>query len=160
MTNYPDLHHYSKSVVARVVSRTQQIDDYFKPIGFWVSDDIDGEGWANWCRGEDFNLGSLAFRRLVRIAPDANLLWLKSIECIDEFTERFERSEARPFSYNHIDWPAVAREYQGILITPYQWERRLSDHSRWYYSWDCASGCIWDAEAVASIALANEQVAA
>lgn len=42
-----------------------------------------------------------------------------------------------------IDWKAVAKEYDGIEIDPYQYERRFSEGFLWYYGWDCASGCVW-----------------
>ena len=29
--------------------------------------------------------------------------------------------------------------------------RRLDMETRWYYGWDCASGCVWDASAVQSV---------
>lgn len=31
---------------------------------------------------------------------------------------------------------------------PYQWECRLDRDTFWYYSWDCASACIWNLQAV------------
>lgn len=52
--------------------------------------------------------------------------------------------------HDHINWPMVADRYQGIVIAPYLWSRRM-DGGLWYYGWDCASGCIWDAAAVASV---------
>jgi hypothetical protein len=57
-----------------------------------------------------------------------------------------------------IDWMRVAEKHEGILIAPYLGERLtepnefLESHKeewwRWYYSWDCASGCIWNPNAV------------
>ena len=52
-----------------------------------------------------------------------------------------------------IRWQDVALDYQGILIAPYQWSLRLDKDFRWYYMWDCASGCIWDLSAIASLTL-------
>jgi hypothetical protein len=49
----------------------------------------------------------------------------------------------------YIDWLRVAQKSAGIIIAPYIWERRL--HLPWYYGWDCASGCVWDAAAVLSV---------
>ncbi|QBI98814.1 hypothetical protein SEA_BOBBY_184 [Mycobacterium phage Bobby] len=48
-----------------------------------------------------------------------------------------------------IDWGKVAADYGGIIIAPYQWSRRMDPH--WYYTWDCASGCIWNLEAIESL---------
>ena len=50
-----------------------------------------------------------------------------------------------------IDWNRVAKKYQGIIITPYIWERRLTTTCTWYYGWDVASGCIWDNKAIKEI---------
>jgi hypothetical protein len=50
-----------------------------------------------------------------------------------------------------IDWYRVAEQYDGIIITPYIYERRLTEYTTWYYSWDCASGCIWNGKAIANI---------
>jgi len=53
----------------------------------------------------------------------------------------------------NINWPAVAEKYDGIIIAPYIWQRRLSDNPDhfWYYGWDCASGCIWNTEVIEEI---------
>jgi hypothetical protein len=50
-----------------------------------------------------------------------------------------------------IEWRKVAERFDGIIIAPYIWQRRLDLESSWYYSWDCASGCIWNASAVREI---------
>jgi len=56
-----------------------------------------------------------------------------------------------------IDWEAVAKRYTGIEIEPYNWERRNSGPNNnysmsmlWYYGWDCASGCVWELDALVS----------
>lgn len=41
----------------------------------------------------------------------------------------------------YIDWNRVSKDFGGIEICPYLWERRLS--TGWYYPWDVASGAIW-----------------
>lgn len=33
-------------------------------------------------------------------------------------------------------------------ITPYCWPARMDPDLIWYYGWDCASGCIWDASTI------------
>lgn len=74
--------------------------------------------------------------------------YLRSTVDVDGFTDEYA-IDPGPQVYR-IDWDAVAGTYQGIIITPYIWERRLGD-SAWYYSWDCASGCIWDPAAIGSL---------
>lgn len=79
------------------------------------------------------------------------LLHLNSPAKLDALTKQYgvlppwrTRPEADDYlpRYLAIDWSAVAAQYGGILIAPYQWKRRLE--LTWYYGWDCASGCAWD----------------
>jgi hypothetical protein len=85
----------------------------------------------------------------VEFHPAANLLRIETSAELRRFTREFG-TEDRYGDWT-IRWPDVAARWQGILITPYQWDCRLDDEMFWYYGWDCASGCIWDAGAVASI---------
>ena len=126
-----------------------------KPSGLWVSA---GDAWA--VAAEDmFGTEVVRHASLVTLAPDANILHLETIGDIDRFTEQYID---RPFDGcpQIIDWHRVAEQYQGILIVPYQSRRRLTPHTFWYYGWDCASGCIWDTAAVASVeAVAHSTIA-
>lgn len=154
MVDWPELTHYSAERVKRVYSSEQNTGPSFKPHGLWVSVDEDGDGWADWCRGEDFRLESLRYVHNVNLWRDANILHLRSGIDLDDFTniyaESFGGGDAL-YAPLYICWDRVAEEYDGILISPYQWSRRLDDRAPWYYSWDCASGCIWQANAVSSI---------
>ena len=91
----------------------------------------------------------------VVLAPNAAVLTIPTAFDLDLFTEEYiERGEARYLS--RIRWDRVAERYQGIVIAPYHWSRRMADHTFWYYGWDCASGCIWDAAAVAELRPATD----
>jgi len=149
--------HYSASPLTAVRSVEQTDQPHFKPRGLWVSAETGNEdGWAEWCLEESFALGRLACLSEIKLAADARILRLASARDIDEFTAR-RGVAAVPVYRTHrtINWQPVAEEYQGIIIAPYIWERRLTDHAPWYYAWDCASGCIWDAAAIASIHLSE-----
>lgn len=123
-----------------------------KPDGLWVSvEEEGGFGWKEWCEGEDWGLLGLRYRSEIVLAADANVLRLSSAHDIDEFSARFRGSSAETNYMRGIDWKLVADAYSGIIIAPYIWERRLHEGTSWYYGWDCASGCIWDAAAVAEI---------
>lgn len=124
-----------------------------KPKGLWVSDESQEEwSWSWWCKSEqpDWIEGTLA--QEVVLVPDANILFIQSVDELDAFGARFmKQPEGWPddlmASYS-IDWPEVAKLYDGIVITPYLWSRRLHRGSSWYYGWDCASGCIWNPAAI------------
>lgn len=86
----------------------------------------------------------LLLRQRIILTPAANILHLQTPKELDDFTTKYRSTPH--FSDIHLEWDRVAEEYQGILIAPYQWSRRLE--LMWYYSWDCASGCIWDITAI------------
>lgn len=153
------LMHFSSKPVLSVYSveqdRSHEQWRRDKPRGLWVSVEGNGDGWSDWCTSEGYGLGGIP--HVVGIAADARVLRLTSASCIDRFTAEFgeDPSWGRPTYYHPrsygIAWDKVASLYQGILIAPYCWERRLYDGSPWYYGWDCASGCIWDSVAIAEI---------
>ena len=147
--------HFSKKPLDSVKSvsvKIQKIDT--KPVGLWFSVEGNGDGWKNWCEAESYNLDNLLYKNQIELESDANLLILSSIVAIDSFHERFKASLPGMEKYfsDYIDWQRVAIEYQGIIITPYIWERRLDGKAHsWYHGWDCASGCIWDSKAIKNI---------
>jgi hypothetical protein len=152
------LEHYSSGPLVRVRSARQASvnnPDLWrgKPNGLWVS--VKGEDdWPSWCEAEDFGRGPVCHR--IALRPDANILRVRGVRQIDAFDRRYAiDAKLYPdsrFSKHLIDWNAVARDFDGILIAPYVWERRLDRKvSDWYYGWDCASGVIWKSRAVAKI---------
>ena len=163
--------HYTDKPVGRlevIPQRRGTERDYFKPKGFWVSDDDCEDNWKAWCESETFSLERLALAYDVELARNANVLLLSSAKDIDAFTDEYF-TEPYPYlrkfrSRMYIDWEKVRSRYLGMIVTPYIWERRLSlepgaPDAMWYYSWDCASGCIWDPAAIASMTLHTEEMA-
>lgn len=134
------LTHISKRLETIIVRAAGEQTATFKPEGFWYS--VDGE-WECWCKSEqpDWLEGARVYQVTL---GDESIIRLQSVEEIDEFHEKYRAGEGDYWKKNFIDWSRVAKDYDGIEIAPYQWERRLSGKAHmWYYSWDCASGCIW-----------------
>ena len=134
----------------------------FKPRGLWFSPVGAENSWEDWCRGEDFNIEGLAHRHVLDL-DETNLKMITSVAELDHFSIEYGRDAWGPdndksFVYWMINWRRLQREgYKGIVISPYQWSRRLDmgrGHgcvSDWYYPWDCASGCVWDSSAIRSV---------
>lgn len=150
------LSHYSAEPIEQIRSVPQKDIPDMKPQGFWFS--VDGrDDWLQWCNSEKFQLHKVKLR--YRVALDmSRILVLSTPQELDDFTTGFLTvapwEKGRPGSTDlrmWMNWGAVAELYAGIIIAPYQWERRLL--LMWYYGWDCASGCVWDATAVRSIKL-------
>ena len=58
-----------------------------------------------------------------------------------------DSEESRP------DWAKVASHYDGIEICPYIESRR---NMTWYYGWDVASGCVWNASGIKELIKAGD----
>lgn len=146
--------HYSREPLGKIRSTKQNAPDWSgaKPSGLWVSVQGDDD-WKSWCESESYALENLAFPHVVHLRDDARILRLEDHWSIDDLTRRYgiDRHGHRLYKTMCIDWPRISQEYQGIIIAPYQWSQRMN--ANWYYGWDCASGCIWDAWAIASVTL-------
>jgi hypothetical protein len=152
---------YDKEVI--VLDRTRNYEQNspdHKPRGIWFS--IPGEDdWPHWVESESFRVNNLTHRHIVGISADARLLVLTNHEQLDLFHEKYKMPLIR--EYELIDWVKVSETYDGIVIAPYIWSQRMDTSwipdspkataSDWYYSWDVASGCIWNLEKVISVAL-------
>lgn len=164
------LEHYSRFPLEWEKREWQQcpynMDGNGKPQGFWVS--VKGENdWPEWCRGEQFREDYLATCHRVTLSDTAKIRVIQSADELFAFDDQYGVSWQigdSDFSLRRIDWECVAKDYDGIIIAPYIWSCRLggwdSTHNRknrsaqisdWYYGWDCASGCIWNANAIASV---------
>jgi hypothetical protein len=119
-----------------------------KPVGLWIS--VEGGedvwGWSDWCRVESWDIGP--WEHAVTLAPDANVLHIGTPDDLRSFHREYE-----DVGNYGIRWRDVESAHDGIVITPYLWSMRLDVEVGWYYSWDCASGCIWKADAIADVTL-------
>lgn len=144
--------HYS----AEPLTKLNSVDagtrrHYAKPNGLWISVEGNDDGWREWCESEKFGLENFAHAQRIHLAANANVLRVSDPSGLVSFHYRYRKSNLRRDTYDVIDWGVVGKDYQGIIIAPYIWAMRLSDEVPWYYTWDCASGCIWDARAVDQI---------
>lgn len=116
-----------------------------KPTGLWVSDEEE-YGWKQWCDDENFEIrnNGMNYAYTVTLKPDTHILYITTSHELDTFTEEYKIATNEYGMIQGIQWDKIAEKYQGIIITPYQWGRRLTLKTSWYYGWDCASGCIWD----------------
>ena len=145
---------------------------WFKPKGLWF--EVDGD-WVRWCKSDmpDWLEERYKVPYGVEFDPD-KVLWLKTARDIDDFTAMYAVPlfpERLDFRSTTIAWARLTEAYAGLVIAPYCWRRRMSEHTLWYYGWDCASGCIWDLSVITKfervegvtdgrIAKANEEPAA
>jgi hypothetical protein len=137
--------HYSQNALTQRLNSAQNQEDYFKPQGFWVS--VEGEDdWRSWCQSEGYGHKRYFWQTAVALTGVGKPILRIDGRSIDDFTDNYVRENLR-MEYYAIDWPRVAQDYSGIIIAPYSWHHRRNDRTQWYYGWDCASGCLWNAEA-------------
>jgi hypothetical protein len=123
----------------RDMSDKQDVDH--KPEGLWYAI---GDEWIDWVRTEmpEWEYDNVF---VLEINED-RVKKLSSYEDIEEFTKQYGRKD---FGFMMIDWKKVAEKYSGIEIAPYDYEARMKFN--WYYTWDVASGCIWNKEGIKSV---------
>jgi hypothetical protein len=141
--------HHSANPLIRILSvaQTNAEERSCKPLGLWVSCADFENNWKDWCKSENFRTDDFVYENQIILSPKANILTLNGPFGLDAFTSQYgEKTYRLGYLEKIIDWKRVADDYQGIIIAPYVWERRMT--LNWYYGWDCASGCIWDSEAV------------
>src|ERR1017187_6794495 len=142
-----NLYHYSAKPFTLDNERiyTQDVSN-FKPRGLWLSAEEgtrDDLGWKQWCEGEEYNVEGLAHRTKISLRS-AEILIIDDADALDAFTSAYRLTGSPRDTLRAIDWSRVVARYDGILIAPYIWERRMTPHTFWYYCWDCASACIWN----------------
>lgn len=124
-----------------------------KPQGLWYSCEGSNLGWKEWCEAEDFRIEDLTHGYVLEI-DFTQMLVIRTTEELDAFHDEYNIEIIPSIKMRRIDWEAVAKRYTGIEIEPYNWQRRLSQTDvmdmLWYYGWDCASGCIWELDALVS----------
>ena len=116
--------------------------DAMKPFGLWYGV---GEAWLEWCRNE-MPMWEHKHTYEIVLHPQARVLRLRSVAKLKAFDREFSVGTR----YDNPNWAKVATRYDGIEIAPYQWSLRLG-WRLWYYGWDCASGCIWNPRAIATV---------
>ncbi len=144
------LTHWSEKPLTLDLDRRYDQDaDRPKPAGLWLSDEND-HGWKAWCESEEFGLGRLIHSTEFEVVS-ARVLHLSTALHLHDFTVQYGAPLFPGGSSHWIDWSRVAAEYDGIIISPYQWSCRTGLGTMWYYGWDVASACIWNLEAIRQV---------
>ena len=150
--------HYSEApLLTALYNKCQDDASCAKPNGLWFSVEREraNDGWRDWCVAEKYRPEALTY--VAELELDESRICRITSACeLDAFDEQYTAPLFNGFVVHYIDWRKVAEKFAGIIIAPYIWERRLrGEASGWYYGWDCASGCVWDASAVNILEDAN-----
>lgn len=114
-----------------------------KPRGLWYS--VNGD-WERWCRDNEPSWIENKILYSVDL-QQANILRINNAKELLVFHKRVAIPPVlQAPAIKYPAWEAVAGAgYDGIEISPYIWSLPLHHELTWYYGWDCASGCVWNA---------------
>lgn len=139
---------------------SQKIGD--KPSGLWYEcQDGSSSTWKEFCEA-GLSSGYTKYDSTYSVVlNDYNILFIPDEHHFEKFYEMYNvNHQADPDGTKGfdkvIDWPKVASHYAGIEICPYLSSKRMDDDSMWYYSWDVASGCVWDSSGVKELIQAGD----
>lgn len=163
------LRHYSGGLVSFQADRFYPDGGWMKPSGLWVSADDFGDGWADWCRDEDFNTGGITHMHRVVLKPEAKILWLWTLQDLCDLQSCLGIIDGTRDStfLQRINWLRLqADNFDGVGIADYRklaWDDTFVDlrfgrvcprlDFGWVNSWDCSSACIWNLDAVQDVYL-------
>ena len=135
-----DLTHIChKPITTLVPTPLSKQHTFFKPKGLWFSDNDSEENWALWCQDNEFD-GNWKHEYKLTFSAAAKLLYIVNKKQLEYFHEKYS---TRRYEMN---WQLIAAKYDGIIITPYQWDYRWV--YLWYSAWDIASACIWNTDII------------
>lgn len=148
----PDMRiHTSKKPISKLEQKNYVQNPGKKPDGFWYGF---GDEWIDWTetagperKGE--YIYKLDISEQLKLSNDSKILQIKDYPEILEFTQEYGSSiQIIPGIIFSVDWPRIGLKYDGIEINPYIDQARIDDKTIWYYTWDVASGCIWNLDKV------------
>jgi hypothetical protein len=152
--------NYSNRTLTAVPTFCQNGGDsrWAKPIGLWFSvvDENGNDSWKVTCRAKSIDLKPQPHATEIIFKHDARILWLSNAVAIDRLTTEHgffpeyheSQSENPNYTRSAIRWDRVAEQYDGVIAAPHCAARHQEQH--WYFTWDCASGCIWNLDPVAA----------
>jgi hypothetical protein len=143
--------HYTAGPLGPIRSNPKEPADnsaYRRPTGLWLSLDDD---WPAWCQDHNWNLNRLAFRYLIHLNPDSNLLVLDSDEEIQALSQLYSILNKSKIFY--LDWPRLRTLYTGVLFSAECFRTYLHPNPNltWVRGWDVRSACIWNAGAILKV---------
>lgn len=115
---------------------------YQKPSGLWYAC---GDGWIYFTQ-HDYK--SARGNYFYKIKLSGNILYIKSDEDFKKFNDQYGFDLRSEKGYE-INWPEVAKQYDGIEICPHN--NTAKHRYPWYHYWDVASGCVWNSNTISHV---------
>ena len=149
----------------------RQSSSSMKPSGFWYAC---YSSWYNWTQENDMFIGKYIHKinitpgslRSLNTKDNNGLLVINNVDDLLLFDKRYKETIAWYYPFDkkrsRIDWKKVSQDYGGIEICPYLGDRLIKEGKwrrlEWYWSWDVASGCIWNTTILKNTELLYQRV--
>lgn len=156
--------HYSKKPFQALETVHQKQKPLGKPKGLWVSV---GDAWLRYLTESpdervQSQLAKCTYANHITLKDKANTLLITNTDQFDIFNDKYGSpwpcvKNGQPIQGQVIDWERVSTDHQGIIIAPHLRERAEDEQGMWkpetiwYWTWVCASGCLWDSATVETI---------
>lgn len=145
--------HMSRKSIDSInsIENKYELDD--KPKGFWYSCEHE---WLNWVRIE---MPDREEEHYYDVQLDySKILIIDTFDKFKEFDTKYGVTQSSSYGDRYINWKKVSQDYSGIEICPYQYRAKNSMYLEytWYITWDIASGCIWNKDAIKAIKPADK----
>jgi len=147
--------HASAHTIKMPLRDISQQHTGFKPNGMWFGYDHD---WIEWMKAEMpewYRENKYLYK--CNLKRNINVLHIKTLKQLEQFIDKYGINK----KFMSINWPLVAKEYDGIMFTNYHTIRNkinriIEDNSTkfdryiWYQTYDIDSMCIWKPSSVVS----------
>ena len=121
---------------------------HLKPNGLWYSC---GTDWLKFVETEMPELQETATMVYAIGYEPGKMLRVTSPKQAERVSYRYLDYDSK-----RVDWGKVSTKYAGIECCPYPVGDKTKIDNLWYYAFDMASGCIWDASAISNTILVAE----
>ena len=118
---------------------------HFKPVGLWYAC---GAEWLDWLKyNEPTRWGFCGLYEI--ILDESLLLRIDTLDKLREFARLSKPPQTQCYREHFLNWSFAYSRYAGIEICPYQPKAR--HEMGWYETWDVASGCVWNSDAIVGV---------
>lgn len=134
------LNHFSSEPFDLDYSR-QYKESSFKPNGLWL---CEGDEWWAVAISGLRSAEEMKYKTSFKV-DISDVVILTNKQEIIEFHKKYKVNNSPiPFP-DLLNWEAVKKDYNGILITPYNKIPILTEgYCSWHAAWDLSGGCIWN----------------
>lgn len=157
------IHATNNKIIKLKNIKKQYID--FKPDGLWYAKDNEWKDWAkkNLKRKYKYHYKISIYLTTLDKPDKTKILKIYTMNELIKFTIKFGKKKSSPISdFILIDWKKVAKKFGGIEIKILKYIdiseidkyfKTEQTSLMWNYSFDIASGCIWNMKSIRDISL-------